>query len=258
MEWTVLGAGTIVPREGYGPAGHALRPKADGRVTLFDCGPGTVRALAASDLGVADVERVCISHFHPDHCLDLFALAFARRNPNLRSDGLPHLEIIGPRGIAAILERGERLFGDRGWTRFEDTEVIEIDPQRCDEPLIRADFTLRWVATGHTPEAVAWRIDGRDGTSVAYTGDTGENAAVADLALDVDIFVCECSFADDHAIEKHLTPTRAGRLATRARCKRLVLTHFYPGLDPTEARSIASRSFDGAVDSARDGTTFRT
>jgi ribonuclease BN (tRNA processing enzyme) len=258
MEWTVLGAGTIVPREGFGPAGHALRTKAEGRVTLFDCGPGTVRALAGSGIGVADVERVCVSHFHPDHCLDLFALAFARRNPNLRSAGVPHLEIVGPRGIAKILERGERLFGDRGWTRFEDTDVTEIDPKRCDEPLIRADFTLRWVATSHTPEAVAWRVDAGDGKSVAYTGDTGENPLVADLAREVDLFVCECSFPDDHAIEKHLTPTRAGRLAKLAHTKRLVLTHFYPGLDPDKARTIASRSFHGPVEAAHDGAVFRT
>src|SRR4029079_17701582 len=110
MEWTVLGAGTIVPRVVHGCAGHALRPTPDARVTLFDCGPGTIRSLAASGMGVEDVERVCITHFHPDHCLDLFALAFARRNPALRSAGLPPLEIVGPIGITAILDRGEKLF----------------------------------------------------------------------------------------------------------------------------------------------------
>jgi ribonuclease BN (tRNA processing enzyme) len=227
-------------------------------VTLFDCGPGTIRALAESGLGVGDVERVCVSHFHPDHCLDLFALAFARRNPNLRSAGLPRLEIVGPTGIAAILDRGEALFGERGWTRFEDTLVVEIDPKDMREVLERDEFELRWQATGHAPEAVAWRIDGRDGTSIAYSGDTGENPAVAKLARDVDLFVCECSFPDDHAVARHLTPSGAARLASLARCKRLVLTHFYPGLEPEDAASVARRSFAGVIEVPRDGSSYRT
>jgi ribonuclease BN (tRNA processing enzyme) len=224
-------------------------------VTLFDCGPGTIRALAGAGIAVAHVERVCISHFHPDHCLDLFALAFARRNPNLRTPGLPCLEIVGPRGIVGLLERGDRLFGERGWTRFEDTDVLEIDPARCREPLVRGGVRLSWQATGHTPEAVAWRADGE--RSVAYTGDSGENPAVAELARLVDLFVCECSFADEHAVEHHLTPTSAARLAALAQCKRLVLTHFYPGLDPEVARRVAGRTFPGPIEVARDGSTYR-
>jgi ribonuclease BN (tRNA processing enzyme) len=261
LEWTVLGAGTILPREGYGCAAHALRARPGGSVTLFDCGPGTVRALAASGIGVPDVERICISHFHPDHCLDLFALAFARRNKGLRDParggrGVPHLEIVGPRGIAALLERGERLFGDRGWTRFEDADVTEVDPASCDEPLVRGSLSLTWQATGHTPDAVAWRADGPGG-SVAYTGDTGENPAVARLAQGVDLLVSECSFADELAVSHHLTPTSAGRLAALAGCKRLLLTHFYPGLDPLEARRVAQRQFAGEIELARDGSTHR-
>ena len=95
-EWTVLGAGSILPRAGYGCAGHALRSTPGGRVTLFDCGPGTIRALASAGIGLGEVERVAISHFHPDHWLDLLALAFARRNP--ASQPAPRLELVGPRG----------------------------------------------------------------------------------------------------------------------------------------------------------------
>ena len=44
-ELVVLGAGSILPRAGYGCAGYALRPTPDGALTLFDCGPGSLRAL---------------------------------------------------------------------------------------------------------------------------------------------------------------------------------------------------------------------
>ena len=256
VEWIVLGAGTILPRAGYGCAGHALRPGDGAAVTLFDCGPGTVRALGQVGLSVADVERVCVSHFHPDHCLDLFALAFARRNPAMRAHGLPRLEIVGPRGIAALLERGARLFGERGWTRFDEADVLEIDPARGSDPLVRGELRFTWQATGHTPEAVAWRVDGADG-SAAYTGDSGENPDVAQLASGVDLFVCECSFPDGQAVEHHLTPGSAARLARMAGCKRLLLTHFYPEVDPAAAREVALRTFDGPIELARDGSVHR-
>lgn len=252
--WTVLGAGTILPRAGYGSAGHALR-YANGPITLFDCGPGTVRALGPAGIGIGDVERVLVSHFHPDHWLDLLALAFARRNPSLVD--LPALEIVGPRGLAEILERGANLVGSKSWLRFERTTVVEIDPASCGEPLVRGPARFTWVATGHTPEGVAWRADFEDcSSSVAYTGDTGENPRVADLARGVSLFVCECSFPDAEAMELHLTPSSAGRMAARAECQRLLLTHFYPSVDPEAARAGAARVYPGPIEVSRDGSVF--
>jgi hypothetical protein len=35
-----------------------------------------------------------------------------------------------------------------------------------------------------------------------------------------------------------------------------VLTHFYPGLEPAEAREVASRTFRGPIELARDGARF--
>src|SRR5829696_8016387 len=110
-QWRVLGAGSILPRAGYGSSAYALQPATGERSTLFDCGPGTLRALGAAGLGLADVERVVISHFHPDHCLDLLALAFARRNPALRP--VPSLELVGPRGLGPWLERAGALYGEK-------------------------------------------------------------------------------------------------------------------------------------------------
>lgn len=247
--WKVLGAGSILPRAGYGSSGYALRPSERAPWTLFDCGPGTLRALGEAGIAVGEVERVVLSHFHPDHCWDVFALAFARRNPNLA--GLGALEIVGPRGLAAWLERGGAVYGARGWTRFEGTRVEEVEPA---EPgrLAREGLALSWSATGHTPEALAWRADLEGGAAVAYSGDTGENADVAALARGVDLFACECSFPDDAAVAHHLTPSSAARLAREAGCRRLLLTHFYPELDPEEARAVAARTFEGEIELARD------
>lgn len=256
FRWCVLGAGAIVPREGYGCAGHALIVEGASSATLFDCGPGTVRSLPRAGLTVAQIERVVLSHFHPDHCLDLFALAFARRNPALRP--APPLELIGPRGLADLLERGTELFGARGWTRFENVSVLEVDVRAGMPALEREGLRLAWAPTQHAPEALAWRAEiGADRRSVTYSGDSGPSDDLCRLAERTDLFVCECSFADDQAVDHHLTPTQAAELARRARVAKLVLTHFYPSLDPERAVESARAIFDGPVELSRDGSFHR-
>jgi ribonuclease BN (tRNA processing enzyme) len=89
---------------------------------------------------------------------------------------------------------------------------------------------------------------------LAYTGDTPENPVVAELARAVDLFVIECSNPDDRAVAGHLTPSSAGRLARDSQCRRVLLTHFYPDMDPELARAGAAHFFTGPIDLACDGS----
>jgi len=244
--WIVIGAGSILPRAGYGSSGYALRPDFGAPVTLFDCGPGTLRSLAAAGIELADVKRVVLSHFHVDHMLDLFALAFARRNPAFEA---PPLELIGPCGLGKRLAGVADALG--GSTRFERTEVIEVEPAEEVQELEREDMRLSWVRTQHTDSSLAWRAD-LAMTSVTYTGDSCEVPEVARLAHGTGLFVAECSFSDEAGTPNHLTPSSAARLAKAARVRCLLLTHFYPGLDPLEARAVAARTFEGPIEIAHD------
>ena len=247
--WTVLGAGSILPRAGYGCSGHALRPEPGAPVTLFDCGPGTIRSLDASGIGIEQVERVVLSHFHLDHCLDLFALSFARHNP--RFDPVPPLELVGPVGLERLIGRGEDRLGR--WARDPGASVVEVEVAQG-RALERPGLVLTRAPTRHTAESLAWRADLSDGSSVAYTGDTPETPAVAELARGVDLFVVECSMPDERELVGHLTPSSAARLAAAAGCRRLLLTHFYPDVEPEHARALAARTFRGPIELARDGS----
>ena len=219
-------------------------------MTLFDCGPGTLRQLADVGLTLGAVERVVLSHYHLDHCLDLFALAFARRNLGL--DPVPPLEVIGPTGLMRLAARGEASLGR--WARDPRVSFHEVDPRAPPGSVLeRAGLRLSWTATGHTEEAVAWRVDLPEDLSVAYSGDSPEEPAVAALARKATLFVCECSHADEDAVEGHLTPSSAARLALASGCERLLLTHFYPALDPRAAAAAAARIHPGAIELARDG-----
>lgn len=246
----VLGAGTILPRAGYGAAGYALRPSADARWTLFDCGPGSLRALGELGLGLGDVERVVLSHYHPDHCLDLFALFFARRNPQVRD--LPELEVIGPAGLTALVSGGVAALGR--WVEDPRARLLEfaVEPNGIWE-VERSGMSLRARPNGHTPHAVSWRVRLPSGFVWAYSGDSGPDPRLVELARGADLFVCESALPDTQPSEHHLTPAEAGRIAHEARVRELLLTHFYPALSPEDALVSAKREYAGPVRAAHDG-----
>jgi ribonuclease BN (tRNA processing enzyme) len=247
----VLGSGSILPRVGHGCAGYALRPEPGAPVTLLDCGPGSIRALASAGIPLAQVRRVVLSHYHLDHCLDLFALAFARHNPALGETC--EIELVGPRGLRARIEGAPDVLGH--WAAMPRCVLCEVEPG---EELEREGLRWRCAANGHTPESLSWRVEpaGRPGWSLVYTGDTPEDERVAELARGAGWLLAECSFPEEEAAPNHLTPSAAARLARAARVRALILTHFYPSMDPEEARARAERVFEGPIELARDGRAF--
>jgi ribonuclease BN (tRNA processing enzyme) len=206
--------------------------------------------MAERGLELERVERVVITHFHTDHVLDLFALAFARKNPDL--EAWP-LELVGPVGLQAFVEKVGRALGrvDRG---FDGVRYLEVDPGTGIASREFERYRLSTVDTHHRRPALAWRADLVAGGSVCFSGDTGEEVGVAKLAREVELFCCECSFPEERAQPNHLHPPGAGRLATHARARRLLLSHFYPSMDPERARRDAAQHFDGPIELARDGS----
>jgi ribonuclease BN (tRNA processing enzyme) len=248
-ELVILGCGSIVPHPGRGPAGYALRLRPGGEVCLLDPGPGTIRRLAPCGISLEEVRRVFVTHFHPDHCLDLFAILFARRNPRLER-GVPPLEIVGPPGLSRLLRAGEGMFG--GWVRDPKAQVREVEPG--EHPF--EGFRLSAAKTHHTDHALAFRFDLAGGRSFAYSGDSPEHPDLSRLVAGVDLFLCECSFPDDLPCEGHLTPAQAGRLAAAAGVRRLLLTHFYPECDGRDLLGAVRAVFGGTAWLAGEGDRF--
>ena len=97
----------------------------------------------------------------------------------------------------------------------------------------------------HISESVGYRVELKDGRSIAISGDTDYCENIVELGFEVDLLVLECSFPDERKVEGHLTPSLAGRIGLESHCKRLLLTHLYPICDQVDILRQCRQVYQG-------------
>jgi ribonuclease BN (tRNA processing enzyme) len=243
MNLIILGSGTAIPLGDRGSPSLAVM--IHGRPILFDIGPGTLRQLTKVGIDYEGIERVFLTHFHPDHTADLVHLLFASRNPEVLRRRKP-FKIAGPVGTALLIAALQKTYPD--WlTLPPDIMGIEEIGMGKNARRDHGDFTVITTPTDHTPASLAYRIEDREGKAMVYSGDTGFCDAVVELARGADLFILESSFPDGSEAEGHLTPSLAGRMATLAGVGRLVLVHFYPECLRTDVAAQCRRTYKGEL-----------
>jgi len=120
------------------------------------------------------------------------------------------------------------------------------------ETLSYPHFKLFFAHAKHSPESLAYRLEDLQGRSMVYSGDTGFSEEVIELARGTDLLILECSFPDRLELDGHLTPSSAGRMASLAGAKRLILTHFYPECLGTDIAAQCRKTYGGELILARD------
>ncbi|MCE5271232.1 ribonuclease Z, partial [bacterium] len=228
MRLTVLGAGTMAPKAEYGMSGHVVSLDADG-ILLFDCGSGTLQRGARAGIDWLRLERVFISHLHPDHTLDLPALTFALNH----APGVPpgaRLDVYGPAGLGAFFEKVCAAWPAAAPKNFE-LKLRELSPG---DMVATETWAVRAGTACHGKGAsLAWRVES-DGRALVYSGDTQYCPEITKLACGCDLLLCECSTDDSHCLEGHLSPSGVARLVRDSGAARAVLVHVYPPFDPLE------------------------
>src|SRR6185312_4709585 len=187
VRFTALGTGTISLSAARSCAGYLL--EAPPVRLLVDCGSGITRRLAERGAEWQTITHVALTHFHIDHHGDLPSLIFAWKYGFLPSRTLP-VEIIGPVGTAALLERLAAAYGAWVTAPGFPLTIREITP---DAPFdLPGGLRLSCLPVPHTAESVAYSME-RGRSRIVYTGDTGPSDALAAWALGCDLLVCECS-----------------------------------------------------------------
>jgi ribonuclease BN (tRNA processing enzyme) len=245
---TILGSGTCVPS--LQRSACSVLIQVNNSRLLFDLGPGTIRRLLETDTHIFDVGFIFFSHFHPDHTGELVSFLFASKYPAAgRRKTL--LTILAAKGFSDFFGGLKQVYGE--WIELapEVLSIIELDNTGPDTRRFD-DFVLRSIPVMHRKESIAFRIENADGISIVYSGDTDFSENLIDLAAGADIFICESALPDHLKIEGHLTPSLAGKIATAAGVKKLVLTHFYPECDSVDIEGQCRKTYAGPLVLARD------
>jgi ribonuclease BN (tRNA processing enzyme) len=250
VRFTALGTGTVSLTAERSCAGYLL-DAAPTRL-LIDCGSGITRRLAERGTDWRSITHVAITHFHIDHHGDLPTLVFAWKYGFLPPRSEP-VEIIGPVGTAALIQRLAAAYGDWLASPGFPLTIREITP--ADVVELPGGLRLRCHPVPHTPESVAYSME-RGRRRIVFTGDTGPSEALAGWALGCDLLVAECSLPTGMHIPEHLTPEQCGDLAAAAQPHHLALTHFYPPVEQVDIRALVGAKYAGPVTLAHDGWHF--
>jgi ribonuclease BN (tRNA processing enzyme) len=229
---------------------------------LVDLGSGALGAVQRyTDL--YEIDAVCVSHLHADHCLGLCDYAVARTfhpdgpKPPVPVYAPPHAAVRLGLALAAdpVAYAEQGADASHGITAaFSFTTitpgVMEIGPLR-----------VTAAHMNHPVETFGFRLEHR-GRSLAYSADTGQTDALVELAESADVLLCEASFLEpaDGArplpADLHLTARQAGQHAARAGVGQLVLTHLVPWNDQARTLDEAGQAFDGPLSLAAPGLGF--
>ncbi len=250
---TIIGSGTCVPR--LDRSACAVLVETGRAKILMDLGPGTIRRLLEYGVTIFDLTHIFLSHFHPDHTSELVPLLFATKYPDSQARKR-ELYIIGAPGLKSFYQGLQVAYGQ--WIELPRHQMTVLEMDILTAGVLKFDdFHVKARSVNHCPESLAYRIQANDGISMVYSGDTDECEALAELADSVDLLICESSTPDENKVPGHLTPSLAGAIASRAKARRLVLTHLYPPCDQVDIVKQARRTYKGPVTAAEDLMTFR-
>ena len=286
-ELVVLGTASQVPTRHRNQNGYLLRW--DGEGILFDPGEGSQRQMLHAGVAATDITRICITHFHGDHCLGLPGIV-----QRLSLDGVKHpVHAHFPASGAHFFERLRHA------TVFYETADLRENPIQADGVIAEGKFgVLEAARLSHPVESFGYRLvepDGRQmlperlrergitgpdvgvlqrtgrlgdirledvsierkGQRFAFVMDTRLCDGVYALAEGADMLVIESTFlAEDTGFARdfgHLTAQQAARVAKESGVHTLVLTHFsqrYP--EPERFAEEARKEFDGEIVVAAD------
>jgi len=243
MRLTIVGCAGSFPGPDSPASCYLL--EADGFRMLLDLGNGALGTMQRH-VGLFEVDAICLSHLHGDHCLDMCAYWVARYYAP--DEPRPRIPVYGPDGTATRLAQASGLGPGPGMTSVFDFVRLHKGRRQIGPFVVTADHM------DHPVETFGFRIE-HGGKVLTYSGDTGQSAALVTLAKSADVLLCEASFLDGPGLPAglHLTGREAGEHAARADAGHLVLTHLVPGNDPARSLTEAVGAFGGTISLASSG-----
>lgn len=243
MNLTIVGCSGSFP--GPDSAASCYLLEAEGFRLLLDLGNGALGALQRYS-GLDEIDAICLSHLHADHCLDMCSYqVFRTYNP---AGQLPAIPVYAPAGAAHRLDRATAMESATPMATIFD--FVDLAPGAFEI----GPFSVVTAQMNHPIETFGFRLE-HGGRAIAYSADTGPADQLVRLAAGADLLLCEASFPDVDGLpaDLHLTAREAGEHAARAEVGELILTHLVPWTDSEPALAQAAAAYPGALSLARAG-----
>jgi ribonuclease Z len=160
-EIVVLGSASQVPTRTRNHNGYFLRWDDEG--VLFDPGEGTQRQMLFAGVPVSALTRVCITHFHGDHCLGLPGVL-----QRMSLDGVTRdVRVAFPASGALYVDRLRHasIFNDRLQLHLQP-----LDAEASDAGLVTVEDAGSWrllaAPLRHSVDTVGWRVEEKPGRTM--------------------------------------------------------------------------------------------
>jgi len=183
------------------------------RVLLFDVGTGIRRLTRESVKGKNVI--IFLSHLHLDHTVGLHFLQ------NYQPESIRiyvHIDLLSE--LKALLS-GPYTKG------FEDSPYSVVVEGVVPGISRHETYVFNAYDLNHSTPVLAYKVQ-IEHKIFSYCVDTKLCEGLRLAAEEADVFVCDCGFMFDEAIDKrvHLTPEEALSVAKESNVSRIVLTHF--------------------------------
>lgn len=242
---TFLGTASAVPNRNHQNT-HFVLETGSGTI-LVDCVGNPIVRLEEAGYDPLEISDLILTHFHPDHVsgaplllMDLWLMG--RTQP---------LNIYG---LESVLEKFEIMMDLFGWKDWKGFYPVYLKPQVNPDRTVmidRGNLKVEVSEVCHLVPAMGLRIELPEDV-ICYSTDTEPCNAVQRLARGADILLHEAS----GSMGGHTGASEAGRLASDAGVKTLVLIHYDPDADPNELKEQAQKTFSGEIIIAKDLMTL--
>jgi ribonuclease BN (tRNA processing enzyme) len=237
---------------------------------VIDCGDGVARQMMMAGV-FRTLRHVFLTHHHSDHNADYGTLLLLAWGDRLTT----RVDTWGPPPLVKMTKQFLEMSAADIAVRTRDEGRPPLAPLLHPHEIRRAGAVMQddrvTVTCAVVPHpliamALAYRFDCPD-RSIVISGDTAPSDALVALARGADVLVHETLYVPaapgepgsalrKHIMDSHTSAEDAGRIATRAGVRTLVLSHFVPSETPrvTDEQWLAAArtTFAGRIVVGRD------
>ena len=233
----------------------------NGTLYVIDAGDGAARRIAKAGFNVRDVGTIFITHHHDDHTAGVGTLMSAawdnQRTKPINVYGPPQTEELVKAAVQYFTISADIRIADGGRTipigqlffgHDVGAGVIYNDNNIRVTTIENTHFDFQKIPASARQKSYSYRFE-TPGRVIVFTGDTGPNEALVELAKGADLLVSEANSIEQRMqdlirsgqwqvmtpeeqvrikgqmAEGHLSTDDVGKMATRAGVKTVVLTH---------------------------------